>query len=73
MICAPAVRFETAKKSKANVLFWKVIGISLFRNICQYYSCRKDSMGLKFAALLAGRYPKVMPTSAEKPNAIKIE
>jgi hypothetical protein len=38
-----------------------------------FYSYRIDSTGLRSAALFAGRYPKVIPTSTEKPNAIITE
>ena len=37
------------------------------------YSCLIDSIGLRSAALFAGRYPKVIPTTTEKLNAMKIE
>ena len=37
------------------------------------YSCLIDSIGFRFAAFFAGRYPKVIPTITEKPNAIMIE
>src|SRR5215831_2116006 len=33
------------------------------------YSCRKASIGARFAALLAGKIPNITPTSAEKPHA----
>ena len=32
-----------------------------------------DSTGFNSAAFFAGRYPKVIPTRTEKPNAINIE